>query len=153
MRLNVAASAAPGDITVAGRFRYQACDEKMCYLPVSESIQWKLRVVPAGTASRRRTQKRSRRFASGAVTLPLRPLRRPRRPLRAREGSLVRARSVHHAERRRGYLGTDDFLKFIRNAETGVTEKGWFEGAAPRRFSSSCSPAASRSISRRACCR
>jgi thioredoxin:protein disulfide reductase len=27
-----------------------------------------------------------------------------------------------------GYLGPDDFLKFIRNAETGVTEKGWFEG-------------------------
>ena len=27
-----------------------------------------------------------------------------------------------------GISGTDDFLKFIRNAETGVTEKGWFDG-------------------------
>jgi thiol:disulfide interchange protein len=26
-----------------------------------------------------------------------------------------------------GYLGTDDFLTFIRNAETGVVEKGWFD--------------------------
>src|SRR5206468_6989081 len=27
-----------------------------------------------------------------------------------------------------GYLGTDDFLKFIHNAEAGVKEKPWFEG-------------------------
>jgi thiol:disulfide interchange protein len=26
-----------------------------------------------------------------------------------------------------GYLGRDDFLTFIRNAETGVAERGWFE--------------------------
>ncbi len=50
VRLNVAASAAPGDITLSGRFRYQACDEKMCYMPVSEPVEWTLRVVPAGTA-------------------------------------------------------------------------------------------------------
>src|SRR5688500_8099641 len=43
VRLNVAANVAAGDITVDGRFRYQACDEKVCYLPVSESVQWKLR--------------------------------------------------------------------------------------------------------------
>jgi len=30
-----------------------------------------------------------------------------------------------------GYLGTDDFLTFIRNAESGVTEKGLFEGRGP----------------------
>src|SRR5206468_4137482 len=27
-----------------------------------------------------------------------------------------------------GYLGTEDFLKFIHNAEAGVKEKPWFEG-------------------------
>jgi thiol:disulfide interchange protein len=30
-----------------------------------------------------------------------------------------------------GYLGTDDFLTFIRNAETGVKERGMFEGRGP----------------------
>ena len=30
-----------------------------------------------------------------------------------------------------GYLGTDDFLAFIRNAETGVKERGMFEGRGP----------------------
>ncbi|MGE5199149.1 MAG: protein-disulfide reductase DsbD family protein [Rhodospirillaceae bacterium] len=30
-----------------------------------------------------------------------------------------------------GYLGADDFLTFIRNAETGVKERGMFEGRGP----------------------
>src|SRR5690606_25022858 len=30
-----------------------------------------------------------------------------------------------------GYLGADDFLTFIRNAESGVTEKGLLEGRGP----------------------
>jgi cytochrome c biogenesis protein CcdA/thiol-disulfide isomerase/thioredoxin len=30
-----------------------------------------------------------------------------------------------------GYLGTDEFLTFIRNAETGVKEQGLFEGRGP----------------------
>ena len=30
-----------------------------------------------------------------------------------------------------GYLGSKDFLTFIRNAESGVQEPGWFEGRGP----------------------
>src|SRR5262249_2238172 len=30
-----------------------------------------------------------------------------------------------------GYLGTDDFLTFIHNAENGIKEKGMFEGRGP----------------------
>jgi thiol:disulfide interchange protein len=30
-----------------------------------------------------------------------------------------------------GYLGTGDFLQFVRNAETGVVERGWFDGRGP----------------------
>ena len=33
--------------------------------------------------------------------------------------------------RRGGYLGADDFLRFIHNAETGVKETGLFEGRGP----------------------
>ena len=50
----------------------------------------------------------------------------PRRP--AREGIPLRRSIGSRPERRGGYIGTDDFVKFIRNAEAGVTEKGWFEG-------------------------
>jgi thiol:disulfide interchange protein len=30
-----------------------------------------------------------------------------------------------------GYLGTEDFLTFVRNAENGITEKGLFDGRGP----------------------
>ena len=30
-----------------------------------------------------------------------------------------------------GYLDKDDFIKFIRDAESGVAEKGWFEVRGP----------------------
>jgi thiol:disulfide interchange protein len=30
-----------------------------------------------------------------------------------------------------GYLDTPDFLQFVRNAEAGIVEKGWFDGRGP----------------------
>ena len=33
-------------ISVAGEFHYQACDQKMCYLPTSVPVSWQLHVVP-----------------------------------------------------------------------------------------------------------
>jgi thiol:disulfide interchange protein len=41
------------------------------------------------------------------------------------------ARRLHHPRHDRGYLGTADFLTFIRNAENGVKERGMFEGRGP----------------------
>lgn len=32
--------------TIAGRLAYQACDEKICYLPTSVPVAWKLQVMP-----------------------------------------------------------------------------------------------------------
>jgi len=129
VRLNVAASAAAGDITVAGRFRYQACDEKMCYLPVSESIQWKLRVVPAGTAIAAPNAEafKAIRFGSGEAAAPTAAPAASATPGAGGDPSSALDRFTTLSVGA-GYLGTDDFLKFIRNAETGVTEKGWFEG-------------------------
>jgi len=129
VRLNVAASAAAGDITVAGRFRYQACDEKMCYLPVSESIQWKLRVVPAGTAIAAPNAEafKAIRFGSGEAAAPTAAPAASATPCAGGDPSSALDRFTTLSVGA-GYLGTDDFLKFIRNAETGVTEKGWFEG-------------------------
>lgn len=34
------------DVTVSGRFEYQACDEKLCYRPQSVPLQWKLTLKP-----------------------------------------------------------------------------------------------------------
>jgi thiol:disulfide interchange protein DsbD len=127
--LNIAASAAPGDITITGRFRYQACDEKVCYLPVSESIQWKLRVVPAGTpiAATNAEAFKAIRFGGGdSPSVPAAPSATGT-PGTVREPSAALDRFTTLSVGA-GYLGTDDFLKFIRDAETGVSQKGWFDG-------------------------
>jgi hypothetical protein len=33
-------------ITIAGKFAYQACDSKICFLPASVPVQWQLQVQP-----------------------------------------------------------------------------------------------------------
>ena len=35
---------AAGSLAVTGTFRYQACDEKMCYTPQNVPVEWKLRI-------------------------------------------------------------------------------------------------------------
>jgi hypothetical protein len=32
--------------TITGKFAYQACDSKICYLPTSVPVQWQLQVLP-----------------------------------------------------------------------------------------------------------
>ncbi len=48
VRLAVAAHAAPGTVTVRGTLRSQACDDKVCYTPVTADVVWTVTVVPAG---------------------------------------------------------------------------------------------------------
>jgi hypothetical protein len=36
---------ADGLLTVEGAFRYQACDDRMCYLPVTVPLKWKIRIA------------------------------------------------------------------------------------------------------------
>ena len=45
-RLRVAATEPPGEKRVPARLRYQMCDDKMCFKPVSVDLTWALRIVP-----------------------------------------------------------------------------------------------------------
>lgn len=44
--VTIGKSAPPGDLTVEGEFRYQACDEVKCYIPETVPLKWALRVDP-----------------------------------------------------------------------------------------------------------
>lgn len=35
-----------GEVTVEGAFRYQACDDKMCYRPETVPLRWSFRIEP-----------------------------------------------------------------------------------------------------------
>lgn len=41
--LRAGAGAASGPLTIKGTLRYQACDDKICYLPKSVSLEWTVR--------------------------------------------------------------------------------------------------------------
>jgi DsbC/DsbD-like thiol-disulfide interchange protein len=43
--LTVAKGQAPGDVVMPATFRYQACDEAVCYPPAKADVQWTLHVV------------------------------------------------------------------------------------------------------------
>ncbi len=50
VQMAVAADAPPGELVVPASLRYQACDEKVCYPPVTLPASWTLRVVARNAA-------------------------------------------------------------------------------------------------------
>ncbi|MGE5833102.1 MAG: protein-disulfide reductase DsbD domain-containing protein, partial [Acidobacteriota bacterium] len=45
-RFGLDARQPPGDIVISGRLRYQACDDRVCYRPMTADVSWTVRVVP-----------------------------------------------------------------------------------------------------------
>ena len=127
VRLRADSGLAAGEIVVPARLRYQACDERVCYVPATVSSSWTLRVAAdaAGTPLNEAVFK-AIPFGTGEAPPA------PEQPPAAAE-SLSAGDPVALLDRftiqgtTGGYLGRDDFLTFVRNAEAGVTEKGWFE--------------------------
>ncbi|MGE3842956.1 MAG: thioredoxin family protein [Vicinamibacterales bacterium] len=159
VRLTAGAAAKPGPVEVAARLRYQACNDKMCFAPATARTSWMLEVVPAGGKGGA-TPPKAAAAASGAAAVPVAaepPGVVPRdlvssgtaetariaEPTMAATSIPVGTDAVAPgsplaalqqftiAGSTGGYLGSDDFLTFIRNAEAGVEEKGWFEGRGP----------------------
>ena len=44
--ITIPKSTKPGDLILEGAFRYQACDDRMCYNPQTVPLRWQLRVLP-----------------------------------------------------------------------------------------------------------
>ena len=136
--LSVAPGTATGARTISARVRYQACDEKLCYRPVTVDAAWTLRV--AESAASGPTQHadvfRAIRFGTGEKPAPAAPEPEPAADPAAAAPQTIDATMAAldrftTAGSDAGYLDKDKFIKFIRNAETGVAEKGWFEGRGP----------------------
>jgi thioredoxin:protein disulfide reductase len=133
VRLDVDKSAGAGPVEIPARLRYQACDENLCYAPSTAQLKWTLNIVPAGaTVSKQHpevfdaiafgTGEAPPQAAPADTALPVAAT--PKSALAQLDGFTVLATTG-------GYLGTDDFLQFVRNAESGVKERGLFEGRGP----------------------
>jgi cytochrome c biogenesis protein CcdA/thiol-disulfide isomerase/thioredoxin len=136
VRLAVAENVPAGELVVPVRLRYQACDDKMCYAPSNAQSQWTLNIVGTSAAV---TPKHGDIFgaiafgtgeAPGAAATPV-PAPVPAPQPGGPDAGIAKLQQFDVVASTGGYLGTDDFLTFIKNAESGVVEKGLFDGRGP----------------------
>jgi thiol:disulfide interchange protein len=133
VQLALASSVPNGALTIPARLRYQACDDKLCYAPATATTEWKVNVGSSAVAD-----------PSTAPIFKAIPFGKGEKPKAgSEETSSAATPSTSAADPTAllndfavlgttgGYLGTSDFLTFIRNAENGVRERGLFEGRGP----------------------
>ena len=125
----IASGVASGAIDVPAHLRYQACDDRLCYPPVTADVRWTLN-VGAGGAAKEHAEVFSRiAFGTGAAPGVSTT---PRNTATAGTGGDVsQLTNFEVVATTGGYQGADEFLTFIRNAENGVKEQGLFEGRGP----------------------
>ena len=132
--LALAPELASGTYVVPGTLRYQACDERMCYLPATADVEFRVAVVPDSQAV---TASHIALFAglmfeavvgSASAGDPV-GVADP-----ASDGgsdALARLGDFTVLGTAGGYLHAEQFREFIGRAETGQVEAGWFEGRGP----------------------
>ena len=129
--LKVAATAAPGDVNLAAKLRYQACDEKQCYFPKTLPVAWTLHVVPPGTKVTPQHKDIFDRIAFGHGEAPPAALASTSLPAVGFSARPPNFDDFDVLGTANGYMYSGEFLSFIHDAENGVKEKGMFEGRGP----------------------
>jgi thiol:disulfide interchange protein len=128
--LAVAADAPLGPLLVPARLRYQACDDKLCYPPATADVEWTLHVLSSATALTRDHADvfDAMKFATPA---PANEGTAAAAGAASGEDGLERLERFTTVATTGGYLSSDDFLRFIGDAESGVAQRGMFEGRGP----------------------
>ena len=129
VQFEFAATVAPGALDIPGRLRYQACDDRLCYPPATAEFRWIVPISGSGSSSRQHREVFDR-IAFGSGNAPGAPATEPT-IRRTDDAGIGRLKDFQVLATTGGYQNTADFITFIRNAENGVTEKGWFEGRGP----------------------
>ncbi len=136
--LTIGADVPPGDLVIPMHLRYQVCDDSMCYGPTNVDTSWSLKVVAAATPLTAQNAAVLDKIAFGSGQAP--PSATATQPPAAPTAAAVSGGpdagigQLDHfvvASTAGGFLGSDAFLKFIRNAEADVKEAGMFDGRGP----------------------
>jgi thiol:disulfide interchange protein len=134
MSLKLADTVPTGKVIVPVHLRYQACDASVCFPPSTADIELSMAVVPASAtlaAAGHADVFKSIAFGSGEAPATV-MLAKPARPAPAASASglaILDDFTVLGSDG--GYMGSDKFLQFIRDAEMGVKPRGLFEGRGP----------------------
>ncbi len=137
-----------GDITIPATLHYQACNDTACFFPVTIPAEWTLKVVGQNAPITALNNDAFGRIAWGhGETIgaggAIRSKRDPSRGANStteggaavtRENvadTIARLDNFTLARTEVGYLGADEFVQFIRDAEAGAAQTGMFEGRGP----------------------
>jgi len=136
LQVSVAAEAAAGAHKLPLRVRYQACDEKQCYLPITAPLELSLSVSASAAKTTPPATIAKLDFAKAAAVPIVAP--RPVKPtvtspvsksVPGTEFDMLNGFEVRGSEG--GYLPAATFIKFVKDAQAGVAQKGMFEGRGP----------------------
>jgi thiol:disulfide interchange protein DsbD len=133
VRFAVAPDVAAGALGIPVRLRYQACNDTTCFAPTSATVQWTLTVVSRGAATSPAHLDVIDRIAFGHGDAPA----SVSAPSNRNPSNLSSPLNLSNLDSftvlgsTGGYMGSDAFLRFVRDAENGVTQKGMFEGRGP----------------------
>ena len=119
-----------GALRIPVRLRYQACNEKMCFLPKTITNEWSVQVV-SGAAGPLLHQDVFKKIAFGTGDKPGAAQATAPPPSTAAPDSAASLDDFDVLASTGGSLGTDDFVRFIHNAENGIKEQGLLEGRGP----------------------
>jgi len=135
----VASDLDAGNYSIPGSLRYQACDERMCYIPTTASLEFQLTVGPTGTERSNRLPTQAALFDAMAFSMvdpgDQQPLAVPQEtPAVVGDDAsftLTQLDRFSVLGATGGYLNEEQFLEFIERSESGEAEQGWFEGRGP----------------------
>jgi cytochrome c biogenesis protein CcdA len=135
--LTVPAGTATGRASIPARLRYQACNDTMCFAPTTAAVNWTVNIVPSATPIPPARDAVFDGIAFGRGETP--PEAARPEPAGTAAGSAAGTRTLEIdqldqfvlAGSTGGYLGRDAFLRFLHDAENGVTRRGWFDGRGP----------------------
>jgi thiol:disulfide interchange protein DsbD len=133
VQFTVAADAAAGAHKVPLRVRYQACDEKQCYLPITAPLELTLSVSANAAAATPPSTITKLDFTNAAAVPIVAP--KPVKPAAAAPATPTDAMAMLDRFAVRGtdggYLPAATFTKFVEDAQAGIAQRGMFEGRGP----------------------
>jgi thiol:disulfide interchange protein DsbD len=130
--LTVDRSVPPGDVAVPVRLHYQACDATMCYIPTTAVTTLHVNVVAAGTATSPSHAEIFSGIPFGHGEAPAARTATAAPAAAAGPGNgVAMLDDFEILGTAGGYLGSGEFLQFVRDAQNGVKPRGMFEGRGP----------------------
>jgi len=127
----IAEGTSPGTFEVPGQLRYQACDDKVCFPPQTAVVHWTLTVGDSSAATSPNRPDVFDRIAFGTGAAPSAAATAPVATVPGGRSDGIDQLKDFTLVSSTGYSDVDEFLTFLKNAETGVTDGGLFEGRGP----------------------